>query len=61
MRGVFEILLSNEVVSEASITQLYHKQVQGDVLTHVKLASQQVIGRGEYINKDNWKRKSHIA
>ena len=40
----------------ANITQLYHKQIQGDALTHIKLASQQVFGRGEYINKDNWRR-----
>ena len=39
-----------QVVSKASITQLYHKQVLGDTLTHIKLASQQIIGRGEYIN-----------
>jgi len=34
VRGVFEILLSNEAVSEAIITQLFHKNVQGNALPH---------------------------
>ena len=38
---------SNQVVLKASITLLYNKQVQGDVLTHtiIKLVYQQVLGR----------------
>ena len=35
MRGVFEILLSNEIVSEAIIIQLFHKHVQRNAHTHI--------------------------
>ena len=54
MRGVFEILLSNEVVSEASITQLIRKHVPENVHPHIELVSQQVIEIGSWVPFPCW-------
>ena len=50
---------SNQVVLKASITLLYNKQVQGDVLTHtiIKLVYQQVLGR---VNKEAGLKKNML-